>query len=239
MSNIEIIPAVMPKSFDDLEEHLNQVQGLVNLVQIDVMDGVFTPGITWPYKESAEHFESILQESEGLPHWQDFDFEIDLMVSNPEKEWHKWVSAGARRIIIHQESTKDLAALLADIRSEFPKQDTESVFNVEIGVAQNIDTPTESLFPYLEDIDFVQFMGIAEIGKQGNPFSEKVFQKIETLKAHAPSTIISVDGGVSLETVKGIIIAGVDRLVIGSAIFSTEEAEVAENVETFKQVANQ
>lgn len=237
--DIEIIPAIMPKDYDDLVEHLNSVQGLVNLVQIDVMDGVFVSGKTWPYEQGDTHFESILHESEGLPHWQEFDFEVDMMVANPAKEWHKWISAGARRIIIHQESVTNLEALLADIRSEFPKYDGESAFSVEIGLAQNIDTPTETLFQYLEHVDFVQFMGIAEIGKQGNPFAEKVLQKIEMLKAHAPQTVISVDGGVSLATAPLLVTAGVDRLVIGSAIFKDEEMDAAQSIEMFKQKINE
>lgn len=237
--NIEIIPAIMPESHEDLILHLNQIQGLVNLVQVDVMDGVFVPGITWPYKNQSAEFDRVIHEEEGLPNWQDFDFEIDLMVTHPETEWQKWVSAGARRIIIHQESAKDLDLLLADIRSEFPKQDSDSAFTIEIGLAQNIDTPIESIFPYLDRIDFVQCMGIVEIGKQGNPLSPKVLQKIETLKAHAPETVISVDGGVSFETIKSVVISGVDRLVIGSAIFNNQEMEVAESLEFFKQVVNE
>ncbi len=236
-TDIEIIPAILPKDYEDLMVRLNQINGLVRLVQIDVVDGIFAQNKTWPYTGSDEHFEQILHEDEGLPHWQEFDFEVDMMVANPAKEWHKWVSAGARRIIIHQESTQDLGVLIADIRSEFPKHESESVFNVEIGLAQSIDTPTETLFPYLKDIDFVQFMGIKEIGKQGNPFDTRVLRKIETLKEHAPETIISVDGGVSLETARMLILAGVNRLVVGSALFNSED--ISETLELFKELTRE
>ena len=37
----EIIPAIMPDSFFDLEKKAAQVRSLVPLVQVDIMDGKF------------------------------------------------------------------------------------------------------------------------------------------------------------------------------------------------------
>jgi len=37
----EIIPAVIPKSFHELEEKVKLVDACVETVQIDVMDGIF------------------------------------------------------------------------------------------------------------------------------------------------------------------------------------------------------
>lgn len=233
----QIIPAIMPRKYEDLVARINEVTGLTNIIQIDVMDGKFVTGLTWPYVDPEQHFEHILEQAEGLPGWQDLDFEVDLMVAEPEKVWHKWVSAGARRIIIHQESTTDIAALIADFRSEFPKQDEIGTFDVELGIAQSIATPLADLEPYLDDVDFVQLMGIANIGKQGQPFDIRVISKIEQLRQIAPRTIISVDGGVSLETATALLDAGVDRLVVGSALFKTDD--VAETFEMFKSLNNE
>ncbi len=227
----------MPRKYDDLVARISEVTGLTTIIQIDVMDGKFVTGTTWPYVDPEQHFEHILEQAEGLPGWQDLDFEVDLMVADPESVWHKWVSAGARRIIIHQESTKDLAALIADFRSEFPKQDEYGLFGVELGIAQDIKTPISELEPYLDQVDFVQLMGIANIGKQGQPFDVRVISKIEQLRQLAPRTIISVDGGVSLETATSLIDAGVDRLVVGSALFKSDD--IAETFEQFKLLNNE
>lgn len=35
-----IIPAILPKSFADLKQHLALVQGIAPVVQIDVVDGI-------------------------------------------------------------------------------------------------------------------------------------------------------------------------------------------------------
>ncbi|KKK47770.1 hypothetical protein LCGC14_3151840, partial [marine sediment metagenome] len=36
----------------------------------------------------------------------------------------------------------------------------------------------KSLVPFINDIDFVQFMGIEKIGYQGQPFDKRVIDKI-------------------------------------------------------------
>lgn len=103
----------------------------------------------------------------------------------------------------------------------------DSPLYTQIGLAINIATPNEVLYPLMEQIDFVQFMGISEIGVQGNPFNEEVFAKIEDLRNRYPEHIISIDGGVSLSVAPKLAEAGVNRLVVGSAIFGQENVESA------------
>ena len=116
---VEIIPAIMPTSFADLEEKLSFVAGLTPLVQIDVMDGRLTSKKTWPYifTELDKNFGSILREEEGFPFWNDVDFEVDLMVKEPEKIWRDWVTLGAKRIIFHIESIADPKSFLDIVRN--------------------------------------------------------------------------------------------------------------------------
>jgi ribulose-phosphate 3-epimerase len=233
---IEIIPAVMPTSTIDLQSKLVQIAGHFPVVQIDVMDGKFVENVSWPYTEDEEYFQRILHEEDGLPYWDKFDFEVDLMIVRPEDVINDWIAVGARRIVVHQESTDNLDKILTDFRTRFPKSEQPDVFDSEIGIAQNINTPTESIFPYLDRIDFVQFMGIDVIGEQGNLFDEKVLEKVRVLREHSPEIIISVDGGVSFETAPELIDAGVNRLVIGSAIFKSED--IGATIKEFKHLGN-
>lgn len=62
-------------------------------------------------------------------------------------------------------------------------------------------------------------MGIATIGRQGEPFDERVIEKIKSIRAKYPDMVISIDGGVSFDTAPELIEAGATRLVAGSAIF--------------------
>ena len=44
----QIIPAIMSQNFEDLKEKYARVRGLVSAIQIDIMDGQFTPQVGWP-----------------------------------------------------------------------------------------------------------------------------------------------------------------------------------------------
>ncbi len=228
---IEIIPAILPTTFSDLKEKLSLVVGAAPLVQIDICDGSFVPSCTWPYAKPDENFLKIQREEEGMPYWEDLEFEIDLMVSGPELKVTEWIAAGAKRIVIHYESVKNFEQFLEDFEPTFGKL-TGLPFPVELGLAINIETSPEEIFPYLRNIDFVQCMGIKKIGYQGQKFDEAVLEKIRTLKNVYPEGIISVDGGVNFETAPYLVEAGATRLISGSALFADEN--VGGNIEEMK-----
>ena len=72
---IEIIPAILPKTFDELSDAMSQVSGLVHTVQVDVCDGVFVSNKTWPYiKPNDPDFANLLKENGGFPYWEEMDF---------------------------------------------------------------------------------------------------------------------------------------------------------------------
>jgi ribulose-phosphate 3-epimerase len=212
-SKTEIIPAILPKDFAEIEEKIGLIRGFAKTVQIDVCDGQFVPNATWPYRKEDDTFKKILSEAEGLPGWQDLNFEIDMMVNKPEDHVDEWVSAGATRIIIHVEARGDVAAAVESLQGR-----------AEIGLALNIETPLSALEPFKDKIQFVQCMGIDHIGFQGQGFDTKVIDKVKEVKAVFPALLVSVDGGVSLETAPLLIEAGVNRLVVGSAIFNSDNA---------------
>lgn len=209
---IEIIPAIMPKDYEHLDEMMSLFVGVAPLVQLDIMDGKFVPERTWPYPRDP-HFEAISKEEEGMPRWEEIDFEADLMISDPELAVPKWVSAGANRVIVHVESMKDFEVIRAAVPEGM----------IELGLAINNDTPLSILDPYLDRIDFVQCMGIAQIGFQGQPFDERVVERVRTLRAMKPEMPISVDGSVNFDTARILADAGATRLVSGSAILEADD----------------
>jgi len=224
-SMVEIIPAILPKSFKDLEEHAERVHGVAKKLQIDVVDGHFAGGKTWPYKDRGS-FEKIVAEEHGLPHWQTFDFEFDLMVQNPEEEVMNFVRAGASHIVIHAAAPGAAEALrkLADVRD-----DDYGAFTIETGLAILPDMQPDVLDSFDTLYDYVQVMGIKKVGHQGEPFEPHSVALIERLHKRYPDLAIQVDGGVSLETAKQLVQAGARRLVVGSAIFNSKDAKAAYN----------
>lgn len=221
---MEIIPAILPKNFDEIEEKTLMVKGLVDFVQVDICDGKFVPSVTWPYKKKDEDFEDIIQEKRGMPLWEDIDYEFDLMIKDPtEHDARQWLSAGATRIVLHAESSPDLTLVIAVLYGL-----------VEIGLSLNIQTPLNVIDKYIDKISYIQFMGITKVGFQGQAFDPRVLTKIEESKERYSSLPVQVDGGISLATARDIEEAGAERLVAGSAIFESENP--AEIIRKFKSI---
>jgi ribulose-phosphate 3-epimerase len=219
---MEIIPAILPKDFNEIEEKVPLLVKLAKTVQIDICDGKFVASTTWPYKKQDEQFEAIIREDRGMPEWEEIDYEFDLMIKDPtENEARQWLSAGAKRIVLHAESSEDLTPVL-------------NVLNglVEIGLALNIATSLDVVEKYKDKISYVQFMGITKIGFQGQAFDTRVLEKIRKSKELYPDLPVQIDGGVSLATAGDLADAGADRLVAGSVLFGSDNI-----VDTYHKLA--
>jgi len=224
---IEIIPAIIPKNFNHLKEILAHIKDKAGRVQIDVTDGKFTPNTSWPYQYPNDgDFEKIVSQDEGMPFWENFNFDIDMMVTKPEEKYQKWVDAGASTLIFHLES------LSGDKISFVEKVKKDSGINVAIAIQTK--TPNRELEPFLDIVDFVQFMGIEKIGYQGQEFDERVLGKIKELREKKPALDIAVDGSVNFETAERLAKAGATMLISGSAILKSED--VGEALEEMKSL---
>lgn len=222
---IEVIPAIIPKTFDELKTKLSLVSGIVDVVQIDITDGMFTPEKTWPNIYTPDpDFVKIIREEEAFPYSDDLEFEIHLMVSDPQTFVQPWVSAGAKRIIVHVESFAETSKLSTFVENFYEQYGGDGSFlGVELGIAVNIGTSLDSLHEIFSRVDCVQCMGIAEIGAQGQPFDDRVIAMIAEIREKHPNLPISIDGGVTVQTAEKVIAAGVDRLVVGSAVFNSSD----------------
>ncbi len=211
----EVIPALLVEDFNELQEKLAQVVKFARAVQIDVCDGKFVSSTSWPMNPSDEaSVEAILNEEEGLPYWDTLDFEFDLMVRNAHEQFEFFTRLGAKRIIFHIEAESNKEKF-----KEFLEGlDMYTRDNIQIGIAINTTTPTDELKNLISLIDFVQCMGIEHIGKQGEPFDERVLNQIKELRKLYPELIISVDGSVNEDTAPLLVEAGANRLVVGSAL---------------------
>lgn len=209
-----IIPAILPTSFVDLDEKVLRISRLVSSVQVDIVDGVFAPGKTWPFVNDHGDFKKLLSEVEGLPAWENISYEIDMMVADPLKIFDDWVSVGASTIIIHRESVDD-ATLDALITRGNEK-------DISLGIALKPSTPLSMIESYLDRVPRIQCMGNDQIGRQGTPLDPSVFEKIKAIRDMAGAVTISVDIGVNRDTAPKLISAGATILVSGSAIFESD-----------------
>lgn len=212
---VEIIPAIISKSFEDLKEKIKLVEPYVKWVQIDIMDGKFVPNTSWNRPEELASLKS------------EVFFEAHLMISEPEKHVEKWIDAGIKRIIFHIEATLNPYAIIQKCRKG----------KVEVGVAINPETPIEGIESLLKSdfnssvevrlqqpIDMVLVMGVTP-GFGGQEFKREVLEKIKALRRSRPHLTIEVDGGMNPATAKKAVEAGANVIVAGSYIFNSADVE--------------
>lgn len=241
-NKIEIIPALLPDDFFQLEHEIQFVENIVKYVQIDVVDGKFAPTKTWPYNQSDnEMWEKLISQEEGLPGWEKVNFELDLMVKDQLGAAADWISVGASRIIGHIEAfdenftegmkLSEYTAMASEPGYEF-KMDEDRIeaflrlrdeFGVEIVLSLNPVTQNSVLDKYLDRIDGVQFMGNDNIGYHGVELDEKVLDKISNLRSKMPELPIGIDIGVKFKTLESLARAGVTRFSSGSVILNSED----------------
>lgn len=225
----EVIPAILVEDFEELRASISRVVSVARTVQIDICDGKFTPYASWPMQVSDEgSVYNILNEEEGLPYWDSLDFEFDLMVINAHEQFEFFTRLGAKRIVFHIEAELDKTKFKEFLEG----MDMYFRENIQLGVAINTTTPISELDPIISHIDFVQCMGIENIGHQGEPFDERALDQVKSLRASYPELIISVDGSVNEKTAPLLVSAGANRLVVGSALMkSLDIRETIKNLE--------
>jgi ribulose-phosphate 3-epimerase len=216
----EIIPAILEKNFDEIKNKLTFLRGRAKCVQLDFCDGAFVQNQTWPFSFGGFDdldFSKIINEEEGLPFWEEFDFEFDLMVNNTIVNFDIYMKLGPKRIIFHTKGERELK----DFEHFIDGLDMYTRDNVEIGLAFLPNDDLNTVARISHKVDFLQCMGIERIGFQGQEFDKKVFENIKFLKENLEGIVLSVDGGVNLENGEELLKLGVDRLTVGSSIWKS------------------
>ena len=205
---IEIIPAIIPKFFQEIEEKIKLVEPYVDWVQLDVMDGKFVNNLTWTNPNDLKSLNTNL------------NLEVHLMINNPEEAIDDWIESGVKRIIIHYESTDKHKEIIEKVKRA----------GLEIGLAINPETSIEVIDEFYKDIDLVLIMSVNP-GFGNQDFLNESVDKIRQLRERYKNVNIEVDGGVNLETAPNVIKAGANILISGSAIFKSNNIE-----QTIKQL---
>lgn len=206
---MEIIPSIIAKTFEEVKQKIVQIDGLVNWVQLDIMDGNFVLPITWSAADDLENLAGTVK------------VESHLMIDRPEDELKQWIDF-SDRVLIHVESTDNLA----DIIESFDGSP------IKLGVVLKMDTSLNVLDDFFGKIDYVQLMSIDVLGHYGGKFDEQIYERIKTVRAMYPEMMIGVDGGITLDNAPKLIEAGANNLVVGSAIWNSDD--IAETIRKFQ-----
>lgn len=203
----EVIPAILAKTYQEVEEKIRKVEPYVRWVQIDVVDGIFAPNITWSNPEELDASKFSV------------NIEADLMIAEPEKYIAEWISAGVKRILVHIEALDNKEKI-----TELSIKTRQA--EVEFGLSLNPETQIERVIPFISLVNAVLLLGVRP-GFGGQRFEDKVLDKIAVLRSKFPALLIEVDGGINLDTGKKCVEAGADVLVAGSYIFGSGNVKMA------------
>ncbi|WP_455144965.1 ribulose-phosphate 3-epimerase [Brachyspira pilosicoli] len=214
MNKIIIAPSILTASFANLESTIKELEEAgADYLHLDIMDGSFVPQITFGSKIVSD-----IKKITSLP------LDVHLMIVSPEKHIDDFAKAGADIISVHYEGNIHLHKLIMQIKSH----------NVKAGIVLNPHTRVDVIEPLIDDIDNILIMSVNP-GFGGQKFITNSIKKIEKTKKliGQREIIISVDGGINLNTCSDVIKAGANLLVAGSAIIDSKDKK-----ETIKQLRN-
>ena len=201
---IIVAPSVLSADFSDIRGALSEIrQSGTSWVHLDVMDGIFVPNITF----GPKFIKDIRSHS-------DLFFDAHLMVEDPSRYIEQFVKAGCDCITVHTEACKDIGSTLKQISNS----------GIKCGLTVKPATPVSEVQPYLDDVDLVLVMSV-EPGFGGQGLIPKTLDKVRWLKdaRKGRKYLISIDGGVNLNTISEVSESGVDVVVTGSAFFNAED----------------
>ncbi len=212
-----IAPSILSADFGKLYEEIDMInQSEADWFHVDVMDGVFVPNISFGFPV-MKPLQAKAQKT----------LDVHLMIVDPDRYTKAFADAGAHVLTVHVEACTHLHRTLTNIRNH----------GMKAGVAINPHTPVESIKEVLDLCDVVCLMSVNP-GFGGQSFIENTYQKVKTLRAMitaaGTSTLIEIDGGVSLTNAKLLTDAGADVLVAGNTVFGS--ANPTQTIAELKQL---
>lgn len=230
---IEIIPAILPQTYREIEEGVDMVHELAPKIQIDFCDGHHVTSKTWWFNgKDVQKKDDIVAEKEGLPFWDSINYEFDLMIEDPLSQIDTFIALGPSKIIFHKK-TISTEALIA----YFDSLPEITLQMISFGISLHLDDDPEEIAPLVPYLRRIQCMGIEHDGAQGQPFSDKTVTMVKKLfDLYGDKVRISVDGGVNKEAIPALVAAGATRLVVGSAIFQSIDPQGT--IEELQNIAN-
>ena len=187
---------------------------------IDIMDGNYVPNY-------CLSFDFIRQ----LRNITNTPIDVHLMTTEVDRDIDISLSLGVEGIAFHIEASGDTRERLLRIQK----------CGVKAGIVINPETQVSSIFPYIDNIDYVLMMGVKP-GFSGQRFINDTFEKVKELneyrKQNERSFLIYVDGGITNEIGKVLAELGADLLVAGKPSIYRDKGKLREQTQEFYSAIN-
>lgn len=208
-----IAPSLLAADFGRLADDIRAAEDAgAEVFHLDIMDGHFVPNLSFgiPVVEA-------IRRATVLP------LDVHLMLSEPERYLAAFRNAGADWLTIHIEVQSDPRRLLDEIRK----------LGCRAGLSLNPPTPVETVLPFVSDSDLILVMSVMP-GFGGQSFDPVALEKIAAIRDAAlkeptrtpKDFMISVDGGVSLATIRDCAKAGAQLFVVGTGFFAADDYKI-------------
>ena len=214
----KIAPSMMCADIFKLRETVDTFEKCgIELLHIDVMDGVFVPNL-----QLGTDYTRQLKNGSRIP------VDIHLMIENPERHIASFAFGEGDYVSIHYETTKHVQKVLQAIKDRGAKA----------LLAINPATPVEVAIDVLDDIDGFMLMTVNPgfAGQKMVPHSiEKIKRTRAFLDANGKSDLeIQVDGNVSIANAIKMKEAGANIFVLGTAM-QTRPGFWADDLQLFQK----
>lgn len=201
-----VSPSILTADLGNLDKEIRMLNSsLADWIHLDIMDGVYVPNISFGFPV-IEKVKKIAEKP----------LDVHLMIVDPDRYLNHFRDTGADILTVHYEACTHLQRTVTEICS----------LGMKAGVALNPHTPVSLLKNILPYIDMVLIMTVNP-GYGGQSFIMDSYNKIVELRKMIDraghSVMIEVDGGVDTKNASKLIRSGVDVLVAGNTIFSSDD----------------
>jgi ribulose-phosphate 3-epimerase len=211
-----VAPSLLAADIGNLARDITLVnKSKADWIHLDIMDGVFVPNISFGFPV-VEHAKKTATKP----------LDVHLMIVDPDRYLIRFRDAGANILTVQYEACIHLQRTVSEIHN----------LGMKAGVALNPHSPVILLKNTLPFIDMVLIMTVNP-GFGGQSFIMESYNKIAELRRMIDESgykvLIEVDGGIDTNNSRKLVETGVNVLVAGNSVFSSDDP-----VETIRRLKN-